>query len=226
MASEDVFNATITSAGCSPLFYSLDAGVAGAVCPSGVILSTATPGFAALGVDLVVPDDDENSPYDTEISFPATTADLPSSVASPSPAAAGGARRSAQAAAGFYTGALNGSGVGQPNDPTYPYQWAPHAIGAPAAWARGINGRCVRVAILDGASQTQAIIYAAQRKNKGGAGADMINLSWALRYNRANATKFENNTQAEGQTAMGVYNKVFAYANKNGVLIVGSASNL
>lgn len=43
------------------------------------------------------------------------------------------------------------AGLPAPTDTYYPYvQWAPQAIGAPAAWAAGYTGKGVRVAVIDG----------------------------------------------------------------------------
>jgi serine protease len=40
-------------------------------------------------------------------------------------------------------------GSGFPNDPLYPRQWGLDQINAPAAWARGVTGKGVTVAVLD-----------------------------------------------------------------------------
>ena len=48
------------------------------------------------------------------------------------------------------SGNIDAQSVNPNNDPFYPIQWAPGAIGAPAAWAAGCTGQGVRVAILDG----------------------------------------------------------------------------
>ena len=45
---------------------------------------------------------------------------------------------------------LDEAAINPTNDPLYPIQWAPRAIGAPAAWAAGCTGKGVRVAIIDG----------------------------------------------------------------------------
>ncbi|KAG2498275.1 hypothetical protein HYH03_003536 [Edaphochlamys debaryana] len=192
----------------------------------------------------------------------------------------------------FFTGPL----LDEPNDEWWPYQWAPRSIGAPAAWAQGINGRCARVAVVDGSFGTlnpdlvnkfdmsvtksfadigfevdadephgqwvagvigaeanngvcvagvaygstligiqvfgtarealfstvaQAIIYAAERKSKGGAGADIINLRLAGVINRAD----RSSRLEDAGDVLPILNRALAFANKNGVLVVAAANN-
>jgi subtilisin family serine protease len=45
---------------------------------------------------------------------------------------------------------FHGDAIDPSNDTYYPIQWAPGAIGAPAAWTAGCTGQGVRVAVIDG----------------------------------------------------------------------------
>ncbi|KAG2482441.1 hypothetical protein HYH03_018611 [Edaphochlamys debaryana] len=196
----------------------------------------------------------------------------------------------------FYSGAI----TGDPTDKWWPSMWAPRAIGAPAAWAQGINGKCVRVAVVDGyfgplgpdterkfdmtvsrfetepfvdgwdiphgqwvsgvigaeanngkgtigvaygatliAVQTldgggsgtisdivKGILYAAERKDKGGAGADIINLSLGGIISKPPKTKPGSRTrQEQAQDVSTILTKSLLFADKKGVFVVAAAGN-
>ncbi|KAG2485286.1 hypothetical protein HYH03_015961 [Edaphochlamys debaryana] len=283
-------DAAVSAAGCSlGDFLSVDAGIATAKCPAGVRLSTSTPGFTGLGVNLVAQDVHFTLSEDTQsaIAEPLTSQRRTS-------ASAGTTTTGSATTNGFYTGPI----TGEPNDPLWAYQWAPRSIEAPKAWAQGINGRCVRVGVVDGYFGTlnpdiknkfdtnvsksfadisfetdpvggvphgqwvsgvigaeanngwsvmgvaygstllgvqvfgsssgapfstivEGILYAAQRKDKGGAGADIINLSLGA-LGTKNA---DPGVEPGAGPIIGLLNKAFAFANKNGVLVVAAAGN-
>ncbi|KAG2482683.1 hypothetical protein HYH03_018389 [Edaphochlamys debaryana] len=268
--------------GCRIDFCVAEANVATAQCPAGTALS-ASKFHASLGVDVVAQDVVRR----LGASPTGVTTDATSNAATTITAAT----------SSFYTGPI----IGDPNDKWWPYQWAPRSIDATAAWAKGINGRCARVVMVDGAFGTlppdlqnkfdmsvtrsfadisfdtdtgvvthgiatsgvvgaeanngvgivgiaygatligvqvfgtelqaadsvvvKGIVYAAQRKDKGGAGADIINLSLGEIVDRANRTATRSEMYGNGSSIMHIFNRAFAFANKNGVLVVAGAGN-
>ncbi|KAG2487393.1 hypothetical protein HYH03_013962 [Edaphochlamys debaryana] len=125
-------NSAIARAGCAPDFFDADAGRRR---HGSVALSLTTPGFAEVGINLVSKDvafppaDDDDKPTKGR-----GVDEEPAPTATPTPTS-------------FFSGPI--TDTSQIDDPFWPRQWAPKAIGAPAAWAKGINGRCVRVAVVD-----------------------------------------------------------------------------
>ncbi|KAG2486290.1 hypothetical protein HYH03_014995 [Edaphochlamys debaryana] len=71
----------------------------------------------------------------------------------------------------------------------------------------------------------KAVIYAAQRKDLGGAGSDVLTLEWVddERVNRANRTGVRSELYGNGTNINHMLNRAIAFANRNGVLIVVSA---
>ncbi|KAG2484294.1 hypothetical protein HYH03_016840 [Edaphochlamys debaryana] len=277
--SRSALDGALTAMGCSLDFFHSEAGIATAKCPLGTPLSTSSAGLSKLGVGTVVQDFAVAS---TQPAF--TKLEAETGVAAGSP--------NVSASASFFTGPI----LGDPNDRWWPYQWAPRSIGAPAAWSQGINGKCVRVGVVDGSFGTlnpdlvnkfdlsvtksfadigfqvdtdephgqwvsgvigaeanngfsvagvaygstligvqvfgtlpsapfstivQGILYAAERKDQGGAGADIINLSLSGTIIRS-----DRSTRADASgDALPLLNRVFAFANKNGVLVVAAAGN-
>ncbi|KAG2500974.1 hypothetical protein HYH03_000796 [Edaphochlamys debaryana] len=160
--SRDALSGAVAAAGCTLDFFTLEAGLATALCPSGVTLSTATPGFADLGVNIVVEDAQiATGPVDA----PPIKEDT---------ATAAGVRISDAANLAYMSKALKG------------------------------------------------IHYAAQRKDKGGGGADIISFPFAGWYlDRASSTSRSD----DGVAWVGLINKAIGFANKNGALVVVAAGN-
>ncbi|KAG2489660.1 hypothetical protein HYH03_011937 [Edaphochlamys debaryana] len=234
-----------------------------------VTLSASTPGLSRLGVNAVAQDLNKAIEPTKNVKRQAEPASVSAATTTAAAASAGASTSD------FFTGPI----TGEPNDKWWPYQWAPRSIGAPAAWAKGINGKGVRVAVVDGSFANitfetdtdephglwvsgiigaeanngrsvvgvaygstligvqvfdertapdstiiQGILYAAERKDKGGAGADIINLSLGSYLDRSDLR--QNKTTGEDrENVMMMFNKALAFANKNGVLVVASAGN-
>ncbi|KAG2487392.1 hypothetical protein HYH03_013961 [Edaphochlamys debaryana] len=295
------FVSAIARAGCALEDFTAEAGIATSVCPIGhlhKVSSCPSPGFPELGVNLVTKDVVFTTPGDDNGKPKPHDSDSSDDRA----AAAAGASTDSSVVAGstpppkFFTGPITDTSA--LNDPFWRRQWAPKAIGAPAAWAKGINGRCVRVGLVDfvfgpphndlknkydfsvskgfgnvdwtynspdpagtytagivgaeannsdsvvgvaygstliGASVSdeisglntmrlskiaQGIIYAAKRKDEGGAGVDLIHANFPTdniidRTNEAQMTE-----SGAFSNAVAVLNKAISFANRNGVLVV------
>ncbi|PNW83975.1 hypothetical protein CHLRE_04g213400v5 [Chlamydomonas reinhardtii] len=140
--------AAIKAVGGSVSYFHAGAGIAVVTVPAG---TTLPPGrLTSAGVGAVVPDSRIRLPSPRASSFRGATA----ATAAGDPASTSASEATPPSFPEPKLKATNlqflsGPITSNPTDDLWDQQWAPRAIKAQSAWAAGVTGKCVRVAVLD-----------------------------------------------------------------------------